>query len=152
MAELAIKILLCNLLLALLRLADPLCLHGGEYEADPTMQASGLPRRGGRGPAACAVDGVEVQALLRVQALRGVVLWGGLSLVALGNLVYASSRGATGTREDITLPGVVVLAVAGLFAVVTALYLSRCCGCCCGGCCGRCARRQRFSAVQPQRA
>ena len=38
-AQLVIKILLCNLVLALLRFKDPWCTYGGQYETNITKGA-----------------------------------------------------------------------------------------------------------------
>lgn len=37
LAELCIKILMCNFILSLLHVVDPLCAHGGQVEVDPTV-------------------------------------------------------------------------------------------------------------------
>lgn len=124
LAQLLIKIVLCNLLLALLLCVDPLCAHGGVYETDG---ASGLPAT----PAALG----EVQAMLRLRHCQSALLWSSLSAVALGNLVYASalavSDGGGGGEGDVTTPGLVVFAAAGALVVLllalTARKRARCC-------------------------
>ena len=39
-AQLLIKILLCNLILSLLNVVDPLCVYGGKYECDGDRRLS----------------------------------------------------------------------------------------------------------------
>ena len=119
---------------------DPLCLYGGRYESDRTAAILDDATAAG-----------ELQTLLRLKELRGLVLWSLLSAVALANLVYASSLAPTATTWDAA--AVVAVVVTGLVILGIVAYACRgwllrvvcrrCRGCCC--CCQRRAGKERAS-------
>jgi hypothetical protein len=132
-AEMFIKIVLCNFILGMLHFVDPLAVHGGKYEvSDPTSLRDTV--------LVCK----EVQTMLRLKGLLGVLLWGLLSLAALANLVYASSLGASGTWRDFNLSAIVVVSVAGALVLGALVWYSRrrcgpeCRGCWARVCCCQC--------------
>lgn len=143
-AQLGMKILLCNFIMSTLYFVDPLCPYGGKYET---------ARKGGLGdPVALCT---EVQQMLRFREARKVLLWGLTSGVALANLVYASSKNNRGAWDDFNLATIVVVAVAGLLLLGNvAYYTRRWCGDRlvrqCAACCGSAKSKAERPVTQPE--
>lgn len=133
-AQILIKFLLSNFVLAALHTVDPLSESGGVYESDSTVDLKANGRL-------CA----EVHTMLRLQQLRGLAWWSCLSALALANLVYAAAMGPAPTAWD--LPSVVVVAAAAsvVCAIVCYIFRAQLKVCCtrsaraCMACCLRCA-------------
>ncbi len=127
-AQMFIKIFLCNLILSILHSTDPLCAYAGQYQMDATADDVVKDRR------VCA----EVEMMLRLKQSRSLCVWSVLSVFALVNLVYASSLTSFPRTYGLEVAGIVLIAVMVSLVVGAALYLAR--GCIAGwmqSCCSR---------------
>lgn len=136
--QIFIKFMLCNFMLSALYVADPLCVHGGTFEADNTLLYDADDDKLRR---LCA----EVNTMLRLRSVGGLVLWALLTAFTLGDIVYAVSVSSS-SSWDWNASAIIVVAIAGVMLLSVLLYPVRsrvwactkaCCRCT-GRACGRC--------------